>query len=249
MLGVPVHAIDAGRAIRTIAGWAASGPGRSVCFCNVHSVVTAVNSPEFDLALRQADLLLPDGAPVAWLMRQAGAPDQRRVCGPDLMLDLCELAARQAIPVYFYGSLPATLDKLCSKLRARWPTLRIAGMYAPPFRPLTADEDAQCIGHIRDSGAKLVFVGLGCPKQEAWMAAHRHSLDAVMLGVGAAFDFHAGNLARAPALWQRWGLEWLHRLLREPRRLAMRYLKTNTAFMVLAARQLLRRRARGPRHG
>jgi N-acetylglucosaminyldiphosphoundecaprenol N-acetyl-beta-D-mannosaminyltransferase len=157
------------------------------------------------------------------------------------MLDLCERASRQGLPVYLYGSTEATLAQLRQALLSRWPTLVIAGAHAPPFRPLTPEEDEQDMQRIRDSGARLVFVSLGCPKQEAWMAAHRDRLDAVLLGVGAAFDFHAGRIERAPARWRALGLEWAYRLLQEPRRLGMRYLGTNSVFIARAARQLLLR--------
>lgn len=249
VIGVPIHRACAQEALHTIERWATAGTGRYVCFCNVHSVVTAGRDPAFLQALQQADLALPDGAPVAWMMRRAGATTQRRVCGPDLMLALCERASRLGLPVYLYGSTDATLAQLCSTLLARWPRLLIAGAHAPPFRPLTPQEDQQDVQRIRDSGARLVFVSLGCPKQEAWMAAHRDRFDAVLLGVGAAFDFHAGRIARAPARWRSLGLEWAHRLLQEPRRLGMRYLGTNSLFIVRAARQLLGRAPAGGRGG
>ena len=241
VIGVPIHRLDARQAVDTIEGWAQAGAARYVCFCNVHSVVTATRDPRFHEVLRRADLALPDGAPVAWMMRRAGAAHQRRVCGPDLMLDLCARASRQALPVYLYGSTEATLAQLRQALLARWPALVIAGAHAPPFRPLSAEEDEQDVQRIRDSGARLVFVSLGCPKQEAWMASHRDRLDAVLLGGGAAFDFHAGRIERAPARWRALGLEWAHRLLQEPRRLGMRYLGTNSVFIARAAGQLLRR--------
>lgn len=249
VIGTPIHALSAKEALVTIQRWATSGQGRYVCFSNVHSVVTAARNPDFHRALEGADLALPDGAPVAWMMRRAGAGEQRRVCGPDLMLDLCEHASRQGLPVYLYGSTQDTLAELRRVLCARWPSLAIAGSYAPPFRAPTAQEDEEDVRRIRESGARLVFVSLGCPKQEVWMAAHRDRLDAVLLGVGAAFDFHAGRIARAPMRWRRLGLEWAHRLLQEPRRLGMRYLGTNTLFIALAARDLLGRRVRGGRHG
>ncbi|MBI2225482.1 MAG: WecB/TagA/CpsF family glycosyltransferase, partial [Betaproteobacteria bacterium] len=142
---------------------------------------------------------------------------------------------------YFYGGTDATLTLLSARLRAAFPGLRIAGTYSPPFRPLTLEEDAEDVARINDSGAGAVFVGLGCPKQETWMAAHRGRIRAVMFGVGAAFEFHAGVINRAPLWMQRWGLEWLHRLCSEPRRLWKRYLVTNTLFILGAFRQLAKR--------
>jgi N-acetylglucosaminyldiphosphoundecaprenol N-acetyl-beta-D-mannosaminyltransferase len=143
--------------------------------------------------------------------------------------------------VFFYGSTESTLRKLRDVLRAQFPRLQIAGIYSPPFRPLSAEEDAQIVQNINRSGANIVFVGLGCPKQEKWMADHRGRIHAVMLGVGAAFDYHAGVIKRAPLWWQRHGLEWLYRLLSEPRRLFKRYLITNTLFLIGFSRQLLSR--------
>jgi N-acetylglucosaminyldiphosphoundecaprenol N-acetyl-beta-D-mannosaminyltransferase len=243
VIGVPIHHVSAEQARNTILGWAGSPAGRYVCLCNVHSVVTASHDPAFHEVLSQADLALPDGAPVAWMMRSTGAPEQRRVSGPDLMLELCAQASLAGVPIFLYGSTESNLRALAQTLQARWPALQIAGWHAPPFRPATEQEDQEDVRRIVESGARLVFVSLGCPKQEAWMAAHRARLPAVLLGVGAAFDFHSGRLSRAPALLRRLGLEWAHRLMQEPRRLGMRYARTNTAFLWQAARQLLRRQA------
>jgi N-acetylglucosaminyldiphosphoundecaprenol N-acetyl-beta-D-mannosaminyltransferase len=155
------------------------------------------------------------------------------------MLDYCEHAAQTGEAIYLYGGQPDTLAALQARLRQRWPTLRIAGAHAPPFREATADEDAADTALINASGARTVWVGLGCPKQEAWMHAHRGRVHAVMLGVGAAFDFHAGVLPRAPHWMCEHGLEWLHRLATEPRRLGRRYLVTNSLFILGALRQWL----------
>jgi N-acetylglucosaminyldiphosphoundecaprenol N-acetyl-beta-D-mannosaminyltransferase len=246
VIGVPIHRVSAQQAMGTILGWARAPAGRCVCLCNVHSVVTASREPAFHAVLSQADLALPDGAPVAWMMRRSGVPDQRRVSGPDLMLDLCAEASRTGVPIFLYGSTDSNLRALAQALHARWPALRIAGWHAPPFRAATEQEDQDDVQRIIDSGARLVFVSLGCPKQEAWMAAHQARVPAVMLGVGAAFDFHSGRLRRAPALLRRMGLEWAYRLAQEPRRLGMRYASTNAAFLLKAARQLLPRKERRP---
>jgi N-acetylglucosaminyldiphosphoundecaprenol N-acetyl-beta-D-mannosaminyltransferase len=181
----------------------------------------------------------PDGAPVAWMLRRLGFAGQRRVSGPDLMWALCERCAAEKVPVYFYGSTGDTLTALKVRLLEAIPGLLIGGMESPPFRALSSEEDAGAVQRINASGAGIVFVGLGCPKQEMWMAEHRGRVNAVMIGVGAAFDFHAGTVQRAP-LWMRDnGLEWLHRLASEPGRLWKRYLVTNTLFLLGAARQLL----------
>jgi N-acetylglucosaminyldiphosphoundecaprenol N-acetyl-beta-D-mannosaminyltransferase len=237
VLDAPVDVVDTAGALARMAEWARKRESRVVCACNVHSVVTARSDPLFMDALRQADLVVPDGEPVAWLLRSQGAKGQSRVSGPDLMLDYCAHAAAVQEPVYLYGSTAATLDKLQSKLKERWPTLRIAGAHAPPFRALTPEEEAQAVERINKSGAHTVWVSLGCPKQELWMARQRGKVQAVMVGIGAAADFHAGTRRRAPKWMQQRGLEWLHRMASEPGRLGERYLTTNVAFLWAAAGQ------------
>jgi N-acetylglucosaminyldiphosphoundecaprenol N-acetyl-beta-D-mannosaminyltransferase len=240
LLGTTIDALDWDSTIARLLGWASEHRSRYVGLCNAHMLVTSARDPCLRAALAQCDLRAPDGAPVAWLVGQLLGRPQPRIAGPDLMLRLLEQAAARALPVYLYGGTPATLTALARRLRARLPALQLAGMWAPPFRPLTAAEDAAVSARITRSGARIVLVGLGCPKLELWMAAHCGRIPALMLGVGAAFDFHAGTLARAPLWWQAHGLEWLFRLLVEPRRLARRYLVTNTLFVLQVARQLLR---------
>ena len=239
VLQAPIDAITVEAAVARIAAWASARESRIVCICNVHSVVTANSDADFMGVIASADMATPDGAPVVWMLRRQGAHGQRRVSGPDLMLDYCAHAARSGESIFLYGSTEPTLKALRARLGQHWPALRIAGVIAPPFRPLTDAEDEDFVATINASGAGTVWVSLGCPKQELWMHAHRGRVHAVMVGVGAAFDFHAGTLVRAPAWMQRWGLEWLHRLLSEPRRLWRRYLVTNTLFIAGAARQLL----------
>lgn len=229
-------------ALERIDTWAAGRESRAVFFCNAHSVVTARRSAGFAAVVERSDLALPDGQPVAWTLRRSGHASQRRVCGPDLMLRCCEQAAERGHAVYLFGSDPQTLVRLASELRLRFPALSIAGVESPPFRPMTPEEDAAVVERIRGSGARLVFVGLGCPKQEVWIDQHRGRLPAVMVGVGAAFGFHAGTVRRAPAWMQRFGLEWLFRLLCEPRKLWRRYLLTNTLYVAFAVRGEWRRR-------
>jgi N-acetylglucosaminyldiphosphoundecaprenol N-acetyl-beta-D-mannosaminyltransferase len=197
---------------------------------------------EFDHIIEEADIVTPDGAPVAWMLSRFGYPGQQRINGPDLMWRYCEKAAMTGEPIYLYGGMPETLDILQRRLMQTFPGLLIAGAYSPPFRELMKEEDETVVARINASGARTVWVSLGCPKQEKWMAAHRGRIQAVMIGVGAAFDYHAGTLNRAPKWMQNAGFEWLHRLISEPRRLWKRYLITNTVFVVLAARQLLFRR-------
>jgi N-acetylglucosaminyldiphosphoundecaprenol N-acetyl-beta-D-mannosaminyltransferase len=207
---------------------------RYVCVTSVHGIMTSRSDRSFRRILNEADLVTPDGMPVVWAMRSFGQRQQARVYGPTLMVKLCEQAARMGHRIFLYGARPETLEKLHSNLLERFPGLPLAGMYAPPFRPLTPEEDAQVIETIQASAADLVFVGISTPKQENWMAAHLATLPGVvLLGVGAAFDFHAGSVSQAPAWMQRNGLEWFYRLLMEPRRLWRRYLLETPLFLPL----------------
>lgn len=242
VLRAPIDAVTWNDALSRIGTWAATHESRYVCICNAHSVVTAGQDAAFGTVVAQADMATPDGAPVAWMMRKLGFGAQQRINGPDLMWKYCAQAAQRNESIYLYGGAEATLTILQAKLAAAFPALRVAGAYSPPFRALTAAEDAAVVERINASGAGTVWVSLGCPKQELWMAAHRGRIHAVMVGVGAAFDYHAGTIQRAPLWMQHAGLEWLHRLVSEPRRLWKRYLVTNTLFIAGAARQLLTRR-------
>lgn len=239
VLGTPIDALDWSVAIERIAGWAARRESRCVAICNAHSLVTARSDAVFASAIRQADMATADGAPVAWMLRRLGNPGQARINGPDLMWRYCAQAAARKEAIFLYGSTPQTLEALQQRLLAQFPGLRIAGAIAPPFRPLTAAEDEAHVQAINAAGAGTLWVGLGCPRQEKWMAAHQGRINAVMIGVGAAFDYHAASLRRAPLWMQHHGLEWSYRLLTEPRRLWKRYLLTNTQFVLLAAAQLL----------
>ncbi len=234
-----IDALSWGETLTRIAGWSKARESRYICICNVHSAVTASQDAEFKRVVNQADMATPDGMPVAWMLRRQGYFDQERINGPDLMWKYCEQAMRSGEAVYFYGSTNETLQLLSAKLRTAFPELRFGGFYSPPFGTISAAEDESIVATINDSGAGVVFIGLGCPKQEKWMAAHRNRIHAVMIGVGAAFDYHAGTVQRAPLWMQRCGLEWLHRLCSEPRRLWKRYLVTNTLFIIGAGRQLL----------
>ena len=239
VIGAFVDALSWDEALERISAWAASRESRYVCLCNAHMVVSTTQDPDFRRVVNEADMAAPDGVPVAWMLRRLGFCGQQRISGSNLMWRYFALAESRGAAVYFYGSTDATLTLLRARLRAAFPGLRIAGTYSPPFRALTAEEDAADVARINDSGAGAVFVGLGCPKQEKWMAAHRGRIRAVMFGVGAAFEFHAGVINRAPLWMRRLGLEWLHRLCSEPRRLWKRYLVTNTLFILGATRQLL----------
>lgn len=237
--GVLIDVVTYDDAVATIRRWAAGFEHRYVCASNVHSVVTAGHDARLAASLLHADMVLPDGAPVAWLMRRLGQAGQRRVCGPDLMWRYFEVASHHRESVYLYGGTPETLERLERRVARCFPGLRVAGSHAPPFRPLTDDERREVAERINASGAGTVWVSLGCPKQEVWMAELRDQVRAVQIGVGAAFGFHAGTIRRAPKWMQRMALEWLHRLASEPQRLWHRYLTTNTRFMAAAVRQLL----------
>lgn len=234
-----IDALSWDEAVGQIAQWAAARESRYVCICNVHSVVTTTRDVEFKIAVNNADMATPDGAPVAWALRRLGHPSQERINGPDLMMKYLAEAERLGQRIFFYGSTEATLERLLVALRGQFPDLQVAGTCSPPFRPLSLLEDEEILGKINSSGANVVFVGLGCPKQEKWMAEHRGRIHAVMIGVGAAFDYHAGVVKRAPLWWQRNGLEWLYRLGSEPRRLFRRYMVTNTLFVVGFLRQFV----------
>lgn len=240
VVGGGVDVIDWDAAVARVWAWSAETRGHFVCFCNVHGLVTARWDPEFSQALGAADLVLPDGAPVAFMLRRLTGAAQRRIYGPDFFWHACTLAARDGLPIYLLGSSPQTLEHLVRRLHSAFPQLRIAGSESPPFRPLTDAENAAIAERVRSSGARLVWVSLGCPKQEVWMYRMRSRIPAVLLGVGAAFDFHAGTVRQAPRWMREHGLEWLFRLCAEPRRLWRRYLVTNSTFLLLAALQLLR---------
>jgi len=205
-------------------------------------VMEAWDSEDYRKLVNGAELVTPDGVPLVWMLHALGLPEARRVYGPDLTPLVCATAAERGIPVGFYGGDPATLEELVSRLGARFPRLRVAFSHSPPYRPLSPEEDADVTEAIRDSGARVLFVGLGCPKQERWMAQHRDRLGCSMVGVGAAFDFLAGRKAQAPGWLQQAGLEWLFRLSSEPQRLWRRYAVHNPRFVALALRQLARER-------
>jgi len=210
-----------------------------VCIANVHTLMETYDSPDFRRVVNEADLVTPDGMPLVWIMRWKGAKHQERVYGPTLMLHVLDVASKENIPVGFYGGTQEVLDALIKRMQARFERLNVAFFQSPPFRELSPEEDAEIVERINRSGTRILFVGLGCPKQETWMARHRDKVQAVMLGVGAAFDFHAGLKPQAPAWLQKLGLEWLFRLLTEPRRLWKRYLYHNPRFVVLAIADLL----------
>ena len=226
--------------LNIIMHWSCTKKSSYICICNVHSIITATQNTYFRQVINNADMATPDGAPIAWMLRRLGQTDQQRINGPDLMWRYCEQAQSRAEPIFFYGGSENTLALLKEKLLAAFPQLIVGGAISPPYRDLSAEEDAVIVAEINASSAGVVFVGLGCPKQELWMAAHRGRINSVMIGVGAAFDYHAGTIKRAPQWMQDFYLEWLFRLAAEPRRLWRRYLVTNTLFTIGVVKQLLR---------
>jgi len=215
--------------------------GAYICAANVHMCMEAYDDPSFRGVVNGADLVVPDGRPLVWAQRLLGNRGAQQLRGMDLMLALCEQSARDGTPIGFYGASPGLLENLIDNLQQRYSGLNVVCCIAPPFRELTPNEDAQYVEQINSSGVRILFVGLGCPKQERWMAAHKESLHCVMLGVGAAFDFIAGNKRHAPAWMQKVGLEWLFRLCAEPRRLWRRYLLLNPRFIWHFAWQLMKK--------
>lgn len=239
VIGIRVDSTSYPTLTRQTMEWAAVSESRYVCVANVHMMMEAFGSPSFRKIIENADLVTPDGMPLVWVLRLKGQRNQPRVYGPDLMLHVLESAAREKIPIGFYGGTPEVLESLIKRVQARYQDLNVAFSYSPPFRAMSREENAAIVEQINKSGARILFVGLGCPKQEIWMAAHRGQVKAVMLGVGAAFDFHAGMKPQAPTWMQTIGLEWLFRLIQEPRRLWKRYLYHNPRFIVLAIADLL----------
>ena len=211
-----------------------NAPVHYICVTSVHGIILAKDDPKFAEILNAADIATPDGMPVVWALRSFGSSGQQRVYGPTLMLHLCESAACHGFGIYLYGGRPEVLPLLEQRLRERFQGLRIVGSYSPPFRALTAAEEEHVAEAVRQSGADLLFVGMSTPKQERWMFDHRRTFPGLtMLGVGAAFDFHAGCTPQAPPWIQRIGLEWLFRLATEPRRLWRRYLLVTPRFLPL----------------
>jgi N-acetylglucosaminyldiphosphoundecaprenol N-acetyl-beta-D-mannosaminyltransferase len=236
ILGVKVAPTSYAEVVEKCTAWARSAESRTVMFIEMHCVMEAYDSPSFRAYLNASDLCNPDGMPIVWLLRAQGYQDASRVYGPDTTLALLGAAEKAGIPVGFYGGSDTTLAKLVSEVRRRFPGVRIVYEVSPPFRKLSEEEDEAVVRQMVDSGVRLLFVGLGCPKQEAWVIAHRGRVPAVMLAVGAAYDFIGKTKPQAPRWMMRSGLEWAFRLATEPRRLAGRYLKNIPRFLYLLVR-------------
>lgn len=211
---------------------------RVACFANAHMAVEAQRQPGLAKTINQADWVLADGVPLLWAIKRLYRRPQERVAGMDMMPALLQRAAEEQLPVLFYGSTPKQLQHAAAICRQRFPGLNIVGLISPPFRPLTAAEEEADMARINASGARLVFVSLGCPKQEAWMGRMRGQIQAIMLGIGGALPILTGDTKRAPAWIRRMGLEWMYRLAQEPRRLFTRYATTNALYVWHLSKQL-----------
>lgn len=231
IMGVRIAVTDMETTVRRIEEHLDDWRGEYICVANVHTTVTAHDDPRYRAVQNGAVMALPDGGPLSQYSRRKGFAQAARVTGPDLMKEMLRESAQKHYRHYFYGSTQETLDILREKITRNYPGAVIAGMVSPPFRPLTEEEDAAAVAAINEARPDFVWVGLGAPKQERWMAAHQGRVHALMLGVGAAFDYEAGNIRRAPRWMQRCNLEWLYRLLQDPKRLFKRYFVTNTKFL------------------
>lgn len=247
VLDVHISAIDMAHAVRTIEGWIENDTPDYVCICTVHTVMECQRDPALRETVNGAGLRTPDGMPMVWLSRHAGHEHVSRVYGPDLMLELARRSPETGHRHFFYGGAPGVADELARRLEDRFPGLNVAGTHCPPMVSVGELESEETIREINDSGADIVWVGLGTPKQDWWVANHRPLLTApVLIAVGAAFDFHTGRVRQAPTWMQRHGLEWLFRLSQDPKRLWRRYLIDNGLFVArLARREASLRSTRG----
>jgi N-acetylglucosaminyldiphosphoundecaprenol N-acetyl-beta-D-mannosaminyltransferase len=239
ILGMKVNHTSYDHATELIGTWAQQRLSRYVCIGTVCQVMEAYDSPEFQGVVNRAHLVTPDGMPLVWGLKLLGQKAASRVYGPDLTPLVLRMAEAKGLKVGFYGGSPEALDKLLRFVAARFPKLQVVYSYSPPFRTLTQEEDLAVIEAIRNSDASILFLGLSSPKQDAWMADHTHDVQAVMIGVGAAFDFLSGSKPQAPRWMMQAGLEWLFRLMTEPGRLWKRYLKNNPRFVLFFGMQIV----------
>ena len=243
ILGVQVHALTMRSALDALAGWIAAREAHYVCCVPAHAVMDCYDAPELRAVYAQSGLNTPDGMAIVWLLRLRGQRQVERVYGPDLLLATCQEGLARGWRHYFYGGAPGVAEDLAGRLGQRFAGLQVVGIDSPPFRALTAEEEAAAVARIQAAQPDIVWVGIGSPRQERWMAEHvGHLGGPVLVGVGAAFDFLSGRKPQAPRWVQRSGLEWAFRLCSEPRRLWRRYVLNYPRFVVLAAAQLLRER-------
>jgi len=240
ILGVKVNPTSYQETVQSVIVWAEASQSRSVCATSVHGLMIAYDNPAFRTVLNAADLITPDGMPLVWTLRLNGHKNQTRVYGPTLMEKILPKAAEKEIPVGLLGSTPRVIEKLQKKFLHKYPHIKIAYALSPPFRAFSIEENENMVQEIIRSGARILFVGLGCPKQELWMHVNKGKINAVMVGVGAAFDFIAGEKQQAPDWMQNKGLEWFYRLLKEPKRLWSRYFSIVPRFLFLMSREFLK---------
>lgn len=240
VLTMHTHVTNLSDAVATVELFVERGEGAYVCISNVHMCMETYDDIEFRSIVNNADLVIPDGKPISWAQKLLGAKGAEQVRGQDIMNELCSISGEKSLNIGLYGgSSESVLDDVVNTLKCQFPDIRITYRYSPPFRSLSENEDNGIIHNINEAQVNVLFVGIGCPKQERWMAEHKDSLNCVMLGVGAAYDFIAGSKNHAPRWMQRIGLEWLFRLASEPRRLWRRYLKQNPRFVYYFLQQWL----------
>lgn len=240
ILGVKLNVVTYDKVEQKILHWSKNQAKGYICAANVHMVMEAYDDKNYRQIVNDAAIVTPDGMPLVWALKLLGFKDATRVYGPSLTLRICEEAQANSIPVGFYGSSREVLDRCVERIRKSYPGIQVNYAYSPPFRALTVEEENTIQNEIMESGVRILFVGLGCPKQERWMAEHVQKIPVIMLGVGAAFDFIAETKLQAPRWMQNNGLEWMFRLLTEPKRLWKRYAVHNPRFVFLFALQYLR---------
>ena len=229
VLGVPISNVTMARASAILEEWSKDEVGRFVCVRDVASLMAIAEDPEISALHHDAAMIVPDGMPLVYLGRRRGLGVER-VCGPDLFEEMIRLSPENGLRHFLFGGKDGVAEKLADTMRARFPGALIVGCATPPFRPMSDDETAEIHRQIRDSGADIVWVGLSSPKQDVWMWRNYRALPQTLIGVGAAFDFHSGEIKRAPVWMQKSGLEWAYRIAQEPRRLLRRYIVNGTKF-------------------
>ena len=231
ILGVNIAAINMEWLLAYLAQNLSDIKGDYICVSNVHTTVTSYEDASYCAIQNGGLMAIPDGGPLSTVGQKRGFKDMARTTGPSLMGEIFKISAEKGYRHYFYGSTEETLELLYQKLTDHYPGIQIAGMYSPPFRPMTEEEDQEIVERINETKPDFVWIGLGAPKQEKWMAAHHGQIGGLMVGVGAGFDYYAENIKRAPEWMQKSNLEWLYRLMQDPKRLFKRYLVTNTKFI------------------
>lgn len=233
ILGVNINVTNMQETVKVITENLESIKGNYICVSNVHTTIMSYEDEKYKAIQNSGFMALPDGKPLSIVSKKRGFKDAERVTGPDLMEEIFKISEEKGYSHYFYGSTQETLDTLKVKLNNKYPNMKIAGMYSPPFRKLTENEDKDVIENINKENPDFIWIGLGAPKQEIWMMEHKGKVNGLMLGVGAGFDYHAGKIERAPMWMQKYSLEWLFRLNQEPKRLFKRYINTNSKFICL----------------